>query len=158
MGREPGSGSSDPDPFKKVIEMQNANNSGSGHGPDQRIVPKAMQMHTESDCRVRIKEFLCGPQIRIGPVPYGTVPLLLIVSCLTIYRHTEIKTYTDKLTDRQCRSKGRQTDKQTDVQKVECSNILCILRYIQKDKETNRQINRQYMCAVQEDSGRNMKN
>ncbi len=57
-----------------------------------------------------------------------------------IYRHREIKTYktyTDKLTDRKCRSEGRQTDKQTDAHKVEHSNILCILRYIQTDRQTD---------------------
>ncbi len=32
----------------------------------------------DSDSWVRIQEFLCGPQIRIGSVPYGTVPLLRI--------------------------------------------------------------------------------
>jgi hypothetical protein len=60
--------------------------------------------------------------------------------CKYVYRHREIKTYktyTDKLTDRQCRSIGRQTDKQTDVQKVKRSNILCILRYIPTDRQTN---------------------
>ncbi len=71
---------------------------------------------------------------------------------------------------------GRQT-KQTDLQKAECSNILYIPtvhmynvhvhrdrqtdiqnRQTQKDKQTDRQINRQYICAVQEDSGRDIKN
>jgi hypothetical protein len=35
-------------------------------------------MHTDSDSRVWIQEFLCKPQIRIRSVPYGTVPLLRI--------------------------------------------------------------------------------
>jgi len=36
------------------------------------------------------------------------------------YRNKDLQTYTDKLTDsRQCRSEGRQTDKQTDVQKAD---------------------------------------
>ena len=90
------------------------------------------------------------------------------------YRNKDLQTYTDKLTDKQCRSEGRQTNKQTDVQKAKRSNILYIptvhYMYIetdrldrqnrptQKDKQTDRQINRQYMCAVQEDSGRNIKN
>jgi hypothetical protein len=95
--------------------------------------------------------------------------------CKYTYRHTEIKTYRHTQTNWQTGSaevtEGRQT-KQTDVQK--CSNILYIptvhYMYIetdrldrqnrptQKDKQTDRQINRQYMCAVQEDSGRNIKN
>ncbi len=58
--------------------MQNANNSGSWFGPDLRIIPIAMGMHMDSDSQVRIQEFLCGPQIRIGSVLYGTVPLLQI--------------------------------------------------------------------------------
>jgi hypothetical protein len=60
--------------------MQNANNSGSGRGPDPRIVPKLMPMHMDPDSWFRIQEFLCGPQIRIGSVPYGTDPLLRIQS------------------------------------------------------------------------------
>jgi hypothetical protein len=58
--------------------MQNANNSGSGRGLNLRIIPIAMRMHMDSDSQVRIQEFLCGPQVRIGSVPYGTVPLLRI--------------------------------------------------------------------------------
>jgi hypothetical protein len=43
-----------PDPSKKLIEMQNANNSGSGRGPDPRIIffPVTRlftRMHTDSD-------------------------------------------------------------------------------------------------------------
>jgi hypothetical protein len=34
---------------KKLIEMQNANNSGSGRGPDPRIIPKLMRMHLNPD-------------------------------------------------------------------------------------------------------------
>jgi hypothetical protein len=55
------------------------------------------------------------------------------------YRNKDLQTYTDKLTDRQCISEGRQTDKQTDVQKAKRSNILCILRYLQTDRQTVRQ-------------------
>ncbi len=60
--------------------MQNVNNSGSGRGPDPRIIPKLMRMHMDPDSWIRIQEFLCGPQIRIGSVPYGTDPLLRIQS------------------------------------------------------------------------------
>ncbi len=56
-------------------EMQNANNSGSGRGPDLRIVPKLMRMLVDPDSWIRIQEFLWGPQIRIGSVPYDTDPL-----------------------------------------------------------------------------------
>jgi hypothetical protein len=52
--------------------MQNANNSRSGRGPDLRIIPIAMRMHTDSDSRVRIQEFLCGPY-RTALGPYGMV-------------------------------------------------------------------------------------
>ncbi len=54
-------------------------------------------------------------------------------------RNKDLQIYTDKLTDRQCRSEGRQTDKHTDVQKAEQSNILCILRYIQTYRQADRQ-------------------
>ncbi len=79
MRREPGSGSSNPDPSKihqtakcEYFRIQtwsgsanctksNANASRFGFpNPDSRI--------------------LCGPQIRIGSVPYGTDPLLRIQS------------------------------------------------------------------------------
>ena len=80
MRREPGSGSSDPDPLKKLIEMQNATDSGSGRGLDPRIIPKLMRMHMNPDSWIRIQEFLCGPQISIGSVLYGTDPLLRIQS------------------------------------------------------------------------------
>ena len=85
MWREPGSGSSDPDPSKKLIEMQNANNSGSGRGPDLRIIPKLMRMHMDPDSWIRIQEFLCGLQIRIGSVPNGTDPLLRIQSGFKLF-------------------------------------------------------------------------
>ncbi len=55
------------------------------------------------------------------------------------YRNKDLQTCTDKLTDRQCRSEGRQTDKQTNVQKAKLSNILCILWYIHTDRQTDRQ-------------------
>ncbi len=58
--------------------MQNATDSGSGRGPDPRIIPNLMRMHVDPDSWIRIQEFLCGPQIRIGSVPYGTDPLLRI--------------------------------------------------------------------------------
>ncbi len=61
----------DPDPSKKLIEMQNANNSESGRGPYPRIIPKAMWMHTDSDSWGRFQEFLCRPQICIESVRYG---------------------------------------------------------------------------------------
>jgi hypothetical protein len=51
------------------------------------------------------------------------------------YRNKDLQKYTDKLTDRQCRSEGRQIDKQTDVRKAKRSNILCILRYRQTDRQ-----------------------
>jgi hypothetical protein len=41
--------------------------------------------------------------------------------------------------------------KQTDI-------LTNITDKTQKDKQTDRQISRQYMCAVQEDSGGNMNN
>ncbi len=40
--------------------------SGSGGGPDLRMGPKVIQMSPDLDSRVRIQEFLFGPQIRIG--------------------------------------------------------------------------------------------
>jgi hypothetical protein len=64
--------------IKNSSKMQDANNSGSGHGPDLRIIPNCMRMHLDPDSWIRIQEFLCGPQIRIGSVPYSTDPLLRI--------------------------------------------------------------------------------
>jgi hypothetical protein len=37
-----------------------------------------MQMDPDSDSRIRIQKFLCGPKIHIGSKPYGTDPLLRI--------------------------------------------------------------------------------
>ena len=71
-----------PDPWirtrQKSSNTQNAYKSGYGCGPDPRIELKVMRIGPDSDSRIRIQEFLCGPQIRIGSVPYGTVPLLQI--------------------------------------------------------------------------------
>jgi hypothetical protein len=77
MRREPGSGSPDPEP-SKIHKTQNANIFGSGRDPDPRIGLKIMQMSPDSDPQIQIQEFLCGPQICIGSVPYRTDPLLRI--------------------------------------------------------------------------------
>jgi hypothetical protein len=63
---------------QKSIKTRNANIFGSGRDLDPRIGLKIMRMDPDSDSRIRIQEFLCGPQIRIGSVPYRTDPLLLI--------------------------------------------------------------------------------
>ncbi len=67
-------------PIKKFIKTENANDSGSGRGPDPRIIPNYMRMQPDPDSLIRIREFLCGPQISIGSVPYGTDPLLRVRS------------------------------------------------------------------------------
>ncbi len=60
--------------------MQNATDPGSGRGPDPRIIPNLMRMHVDPDSWIWIQEFLCGPQIRIESVPYGTESHLRIQS------------------------------------------------------------------------------
>ncbi len=57
---------------KKFIKTENANDSVSRRGPDPRITPNWIRMHLDPDSWIRIQEFLCGPQIRIGSVPHGT--------------------------------------------------------------------------------------
>ena len=90
---------------------------------------------------------------------------------LHTYRNKDIQTYTDEQTDRQCRSAGRQAEKHTDVQKDDC-----ILKDRQTDRQTDRKTEqtstehtsterqrdrqtdrRQYICAVQKYSDRNLK-
>ncbi len=66
MRREPGSGSSGPNPSKKLIEMQNATDSGSGHGPDPQIF-----MRTPDSHRIRT--------IRYGPPPTDPIGLELFI-------------------------------------------------------------------------------
>jgi hypothetical protein len=45
--------------------------------PDPDVVRIRESYQTECECIwIRIQEFLCEPQIRIGSVPYGTDPLL----------------------------------------------------------------------------------
>jgi hypothetical protein len=84
------------------------------------------------------------------------------------YRYKDVQTYTDKQTDRQCRSAGRQAEKHTDVQKDDR-----ILKDRQTDRQTDRtdkhrtdkhrktksrqRDRRQYICAVQKGSDRNLK-
>ncbi len=64
---------------KKFIKTENANDSGSGRGPDLGIIPNWMRMHLDLDSWIRIQEFLCGPQIRIGcTIRYGSPPPDLI--------------------------------------------------------------------------------
>ncbi len=63
---------------KNLSKPQYANDSGSKRGPDPRIIPNWMRMHLDPDSWIPIQEFLCGPQIRIGSVPYGMDPLLRI--------------------------------------------------------------------------------
>ncbi len=47
--------------------------------PDLDAVRIRESYQLECECIwIRIQEFLCGPQIRIGSVPYGTDPLLRI--------------------------------------------------------------------------------
>ncbi len=46
------------------------------HDPDLRTGLKVMWIGPDPDSRIRIQEFLCGPQIRIGSVPYRMDPLL----------------------------------------------------------------------------------
>ncbi len=55
------------------------------------------------------------------------------------YRNKDLQTYTDKLTDRQYRNEGRQTDKQTDVQNAERSksSVHTYGTYIQTDRQTD---------------------
>ncbi len=66
-----------PDPWirtrQKSSNTQNAYKSGCG--PDPQIESKVMRIGPDSDSQIRIQEFLCWPQIRIGSVTYGTDPL-----------------------------------------------------------------------------------
>ena len=54
--------------------------------PDPDVVRNRESYQTKCECiririlESRIREFLCGPQIRIESVPYGTDPLLRIRS------------------------------------------------------------------------------
>jgi hypothetical protein len=60
--------------------MQNANNSGSANYTKSNVNAYGFGFLNW------IQEFLCRPQIRIGSVPYRTVPLLRIqLGCNTSY-------------------------------------------------------------------------
>ena len=67
--------------IKKLIEMQNATDSGSGHGPDPRIIPKRMRMHLDPDSGI----FMRTPDshrirtIRYGPPPPDPIGLELLL-------------------------------------------------------------------------------
>ncbi len=78
--------------IKKNHRNANATDSGSGRGPDPRIIPNWMRMHLDPDSWIRIQEFLCGPQIRIGsvrPPPPDLIglELLLYVKVTRHLRH-----------------------------------------------------------------------
>jgi hypothetical protein len=53
---------------QKLRKMQNADKNRSGRDPDPRIKLNATQLGMDPDSWIRLCEFLCGPQIRIGSV------------------------------------------------------------------------------------------
>ena len=71
----------DPDPWVRIRQKIHQNRKMQMI-PDPDVVRIRESYQTKGEClRIRILEsgfgiFLCGPQIRIGSVPYGTDPLL----------------------------------------------------------------------------------
>ena len=66
---EPGSGSSDQDPSKKLIKTQNAYDSGSGRDPDPWIGLQIMRIGPDSDFRIRTQEFYARMKREPGSGP-----------------------------------------------------------------------------------------
>ncbi len=67
--------------IKKLIEMQNATDSGSGRGPDLRIIPNLMRIHVDPDSRIfmRTPDLHQNRTIRYGPPPPDLIGLELLL-------------------------------------------------------------------------------
>ncbi len=88
MWSEPGSGLRSGSVKKNSSKQKNANDSGSGRGPDPGIVPNRMRMHLDPDSWIRIQKFFMQTSdshwvrtVRYEPPPpdlIGLEPLLYV--------------------------------------------------------------------------------